>query len=121
MKEKETVRMEINIGGVRMMLTVPFDHQNAVRDTEALVGELYNSWLKKYSDKKPNEVLAMVAYQFAAHYSELLAQQRRALMEADMIDDRLSDLLRNQDEAPLPPEMPDYDASDLFSDLSIGL
>lgn len=121
MKDRETVRMEINIGGERITLTVPFNHQDAVRDTEALVGQLYDAWTRQHPGKKPREILAMVAYQFAAHYSDLLAQQRRALAEADRIDDRLSALLRDSEGISSGEPVADSAVGDLLSDLSIGL
>lgn len=99
MKESDNIKMEINIAGERISLTVPFTRQDAVRDSERRVNDLFHTWSTRYPGKKPREIIAMVAYQFASVYGDMLEENRRALSLADQIDDRLSRLLRNQEES----------------------
>lgn len=63
--------MFLNIGDQRLSLTVPFESQEFVRDVESKVDELYKKWRKSFSSKSDNEIMAMVAYQFASHYYEM--------------------------------------------------
>ena len=44
MTERDNIRMEINIAGEPMLLTVPFDRQSAVRDIEEQTNMLYRNW-----------------------------------------------------------------------------
>lgn len=97
MKETDKIKMEINIAGERLPLTVPFLQQNAVRDSEKRVRDLFQSWTTRFPGKKPREILAMVAYQFAFMYNELLTQTDQALQAADALDERLSAMLRDAD------------------------
>lgn len=117
MKERDKVRMEINIAGERIPLTVPFSQQEAVRDAERRVDDLFQSWSARYPGKQPKEILAMVAYQFSAHYGELLQQANQAIALADRLDDRLAQLLATgpQEDSPSPPD-PFHMEEDFFTD-----
>ena len=44
MKKEDNVQMTINIAGQRIPLTVAFDQQGLVRETERNVGDLYEKW-----------------------------------------------------------------------------
>lgn len=80
----DNVRMEINIGGERIILTVPFARQDAVRDTERNLGALFETWRRRFPSKSTTELLAMVAYQYASFYGELLErvdEARRSVAE----------------------------------------
>lgn len=68
---KDTVKLEINIAGELIKLTVPFKQQDSVRDTEKAINKLYSDWRVKYPRKTSSELLAMIAYQFASFYYEL--------------------------------------------------
>lgn len=83
MKETDNVRMEINIGGEHLKLSVPFREQNAVRDTERKVAELYESWSRRFPGRPPHEILAMVTYRFAYQYCSLEQEMARATMLAE--------------------------------------
>lgn len=75
--------MTLNIGGQRLLLSVPFNRQNAVRDTEQAVASQYNSWKRQFPDKTDRELLAMLAYQFASYYHDLQEGLDKAIMLAD--------------------------------------
>lgn len=100
MKETDNIKMEINIGGERISLTVPFLSQNAVRDTERRVQDLFQSWSARFPDKTPREILAMVAYRFAYIYGEIEAQISSALALAEETERKLDRIIRlTQDDA----------------------
>lgn len=75
--------MTIEIGGQLLMLTVPFNRQNAVRDTEKAVASLLASWKKRFPDKNDRELLAMLAYQYASFYFDLREGLEKDSMLAD--------------------------------------
>ncbi len=68
----DEIKMEVNIAGERISLTVPFSRQEAVRHTEAELGALFKAWGEKFPKKSPKELLAMMAYKFASSYFDLL-------------------------------------------------
>lgn len=63
--------MYLNIGDQRISLNVPFERQEFVRDIERDVDLLYHKWRQAFPAKTDREVLAMMAYQYAAFYGEL--------------------------------------------------
>lgn len=78
MTDSDNIKMTINIGGEHLKLTVPFSRQDAVRDAEKAVSQLFEAWRAKWPSRSDKEILAMVAYQFASFYQELLARQEAA-------------------------------------------
>ena len=78
MTDSDNIKMTINIGGEHLKLTVPFQRQDSVRDAEKAVQQLFDAWRAKWPSRSDKEILAMVAYQFASFYQELLARQEVA-------------------------------------------
>ena len=46
MNDSENIKMNLNIGGQRIVQTVPFRNQDFVRDVEKEVDNLYSKWRK---------------------------------------------------------------------------
>lgn len=76
--DSDKVRMTIQIAGEAFPLTVPFDRQDHVRDTETCVADLYDSWRQRFPRKSEKELLAMMTYQFASFYLDLTSQIQSA-------------------------------------------
>lgn len=93
MTDRDSVKMEINIAGENIQLTVPFNRQDAVRDTERDVNALFDNWRQRFPRKQPTEILAMVAYQYASFYSDLREKYERAADTARSADKALQALL----------------------------
>lgn len=93
MTDRDTINMEINIAGERIKLAVPYNSQNDVRDSEAEIQNLYNTWRVRFPKKSDRELLAMVAYQYASYYHELLRLHKQATSLAISCNDELSKLL----------------------------
>lgn len=93
MSNTDNVKMEINIAGERIFLTVPFSRQDAVRDTEKSIRNLYSAWRRDFPQKTDKELLAMMAYQYASYYEQLLHRVEDAKAIAAATDSRLSELL----------------------------
>ncbi|MDE7381728.1 MAG: cell division protein ZapA [Muribaculaceae bacterium] len=64
--------MELKIAGERFFITVPFSDQDMVRDTEKSVEALFSLWRRQFEDKSDSEILAMMTYQYASFYMQLL-------------------------------------------------
>lgn len=121
MKETDNIQMEINIGGERLSLTVPFRDQNMVRDTERRISDLFQSWSARYPSRKSREIMAMVAYRFAYLYGELEEQIARATALAEHTERKLEKLARGLDhdsteESDSKTEPSEAEATEFFTD-----
>lgn len=94
----EKVRMTIQIAGEAIPLTVPFDRQDHVRDTEACVADLYDSWRQRFPRKTERELLAMMTYQFASYYLELATRERQAEQQIEQAAQTIDRLLGSNDD-----------------------
>ncbi|MDE5975164.1 MAG: cell division protein ZapA [Muribaculaceae bacterium] len=83
MNDTDKVKMTINIGGEHMQLSVPFNRQDIVRDAEKAVSDLFDSWKLKWPKHSDSRILAMVAYQFASLYQDLLERHEKAAGAAE--------------------------------------
>ena len=93
MKHEENIQITINIAGQRIPLTVGFDQQNLVRETEKNVGALYEKWRLKFPRKSMQELLAMIAYQYASFYLSLSRRMDESARDAEALDAMLDDAL----------------------------
>lgn len=107
MKEAEKTKMFLNIGDQRISLTVPFDRQEFVRETEKEVDGLYRKWRLNFPAKSDKEIFAMVAYQYATFYGELKERYQRA-------GELAAECLRNME--PYQPEIAQQKDEEEFSD-----
>lgn len=55
-------------------MTISPETEETVRMAERNVNKVWNKWRQDFDSKSSKEVLAMVAYQFAKRYYQLLAQ-----------------------------------------------
>lgn len=95
MKKEDNVQITINIAGQRIPLTVGFDQQNLVRETERSVDDLYEKWRVKFPRKSMQELLTMIAYQYASFYLSLSRRLDDAAREAASLDEELARLLED--------------------------
>ncbi|MDE6230588.1 MAG: cell division protein ZapA [Muribaculaceae bacterium] len=77
-QKQEKIIMKLSVGGETFTHTVNFADQNRVRDVEKDVNDLYTKWRKRFPGMTDRTVMAMVAYQFATHYKELMAMYEEA-------------------------------------------
>ncbi|MBD5217367.1 MAG: cell division protein ZapA [Bacteroidales bacterium] len=73
MKNTDKIKMQVSIAGVPVSLNVPFDEQDAVRETEQGIADLYNNWRIRFPNKSLETLLAMIAYQYASYYHSIMA------------------------------------------------
>lgn len=81
MKAENKTQITINVGGERLVLTVDFDDQIKVRDTERAIQNLFLQWQKRFPGKTNSQLLAMIAYQYASFYGELQSQTQKGIDE----------------------------------------
>ena len=82
MNDSQKIKMYLNIGDQRLTVNVPFERQDFVRDVESSIQRLYGQWRNTFTTKSDREILAMVAYQFASHYSEMKESYEAAAVKA---------------------------------------
>ena len=95
MKKEDNVQITINIAGQRIPLTVAFDQQSLVRETERNVSDLYEKWRVKFPRKSMQEHLAMIAYQYASFYLSLSRRMDEAVREAQDLDAEIGRMLES--------------------------
>lgn len=93
MNDSDKIKMTINIGGEHLQLSVDFNRQDIVRDAEKAADDLFRSWRSRWPSRSDKEILAMVAYQFASFYQELLSRFENAAVQAAATDEKLSRIL----------------------------
>lgn len=89
MKGSDKVEMTINIVGELIKLNVDFDEQNSVRDAERAVKIYFDRLRKAWPDNSDKNILAMVAYQFAKSYHQIITQQNHAI---EIINHKISQI-----------------------------
>ena len=94
---KDTVKLEINIAGEPIQLTVPYQTQDRVRDTEKAINDLYSDWRVKFPRKTPQELTAMIAYQYASFFYDLSERYETMSRELSEISARLDLLIGPED------------------------
>lgn len=87
------IKMEVNIAGEHIPLTVRFSQQETVRKTEAELRHLHREWSEKMPGRSPKELLAMMVYRYASRYYELLEMTDNARREAEELLDETTRLI----------------------------
>lgn len=93
MSETKNVKMQIRIANETINLNVGFDRQDDVRQAEKSVNELYKRWRKQFPMRSDTELLAMISYQFALYYYDMLHRGQRTEEQIDRIRERLDALI----------------------------
>lgn len=97
MKKQQKITIRIaDVGSFGM--NIDADSEEVVRVAEKSVNKVWNAWRNEFSEKSNKEILAMVTFQFAKLYYQLLEQVKR---QQTLIDDFESELNRLLD---LPDE-----------------
>lgn len=78
-----------------------------VRTAEYNVNKLFNEWSVRFADKSPQEILAMVAFQFAKAFVTLNASNDEATQTLTDLEQQLDSLLgKSQNAADSATEAP---------------
>lgn len=87
--------MKLDIAGESFVLSVPYSQQEETRQTEAEVNMLFTTWRRRFPEKGDRELLAMIAFRYADHYSALRREKEMSEEEVDKLN-RLLDSLTSQ-------------------------
>lgn len=68
MKDKLNITIRIADQPPISLRDITHDEEAAMREAEYNINRLWSSWCKRFKDKTPSEVLAMVTFQFAQLY-----------------------------------------------------
>lgn len=93
MKDTDKIKMRIKIAGMSIPLTVGFDEQDHVRETERRVAELFDNWRRMFPAKSEQELLAMMTYQYASYYLALSKSREQIAEQLSEFDKQVSDLI----------------------------
>lgn len=74
-------------------MNIPSDTEEVVRRAEYNVNKVWNSWRNSFPDYSARQVLAMVTFQFAKRYFQLLEQVERQQTLMDSFEKELDRLL----------------------------
>lgn len=91
---EEKVKIKLNIAGETFLLSVPYDKQEETRRTEAEVNMLFDTWRMRFPEKNDRELLAMIAFRYADHYSSLLEERKQIDEGMDGLRSKLGSLLK---------------------------
>ncbi|MBR5898948.1 MAG: cell division protein ZapA [Muribaculaceae bacterium] len=92
MKDKRKITIEIaNLP--KMSLFIPVDEEETNRKAEKKINELYKTWSEKYNDKKPIEIMGMVAFRFAQLYQSLAEEVGETDLMLEDFENNLNELL----------------------------
>ena len=89
MKNTDKIKMQVSIAGVPVSLNVPFDEQDAVRETEQGIADLYNNWRIRFPNKSLETLLAMIAYHYHSIMASNAALSQTIRDSIDVIDSTL--------------------------------
>ncbi len=96
--DNDKIKMQINIAGERISLTVGFDEQDAVREAEASVATLFKEWRSRFPKKTVQELLAMIAYQYASYYLALRGRHEEIIKTLTEFENRIDEALEKSQE-----------------------
>lgn len=95
--DKDNVKIEINIAGELIILSVPFDEQVNVRKSERSINALYKEWRRQFPKKSHSELMAMICYRFASYFRNLSDQYEELSRQLDETSSMLDSLLSPSD------------------------
>lgn len=91
---RQEQNISIKIANQRpVAMTIRPDQEEIIRRAEKGVNELWQSWSRRFSDRKPIEVLALVAFQYARYYYEAEAADDAVAHHIESFEAELDRLL----------------------------
>ena len=91
--DEEKVKIKIDIAGESFLLSVAQNHYEEARQTEGEVNMLFDTWRERFPEKSDRELLAMIAFRYADHYSALMRERAETRRQIDSLNSRLENLL----------------------------
>ena len=79
MKDKLNITIRLADQPPIALSNITFQEEEVIREAEYNINRLWSAWTKRFSNKTPQEVLAMVTFRFA----QLYYQQQRTIASVD--------------------------------------
>ncbi len=89
--------MRVKVAGEAIQLTVAFEEQDFVRDTEAKIATLFEDWRRRFPSKSVQELLAMMTYQYASYYLAMRRRQQDLVAALSQCEQKLDETILNSD------------------------
>lgn len=91
---KETKHITIQIAGLRTFgLDISPDNEAKMRQVERQVNKLWAEWCEDFPHKSPQDILAMVTFQYARYYYGLLDKVNDSEAKVTEFEKMLDDIL----------------------------
>ena len=90
---EEKVKIKLNIAGESFLLSVPYSQQDDTRQTEEEVNMLFDTWRSRFPEKSDREILAMIAFRYADHYSALKRERSETQQEISKLTAQLASVV----------------------------
>lgn len=91
---KETRHITIQIAGQQAFeLDIPADRVKWAQSVERNVNKIWAKWCEDFKFKSPQDILAMVAFQFARFYYDLLDKQNASENAIRDFEQKLDNIL----------------------------
>ena len=74
-------------------LAIDMKDEEVIRNAEYNVNQLWSAWCQKFKDKTSNEVLGMVAFQFAKLYQTLASRENATNDILEKFEENLNEYL----------------------------
>ncbi|MBQ7041326.1 MAG: cell division protein ZapA [Muribaculaceae bacterium] len=78
-------------------LAIEMKDEEVIRNAEYNVNQLWSAWCQKFKDKTSNEVLGMVAFQFAKLYQTLSNRENETNDILEKFEEKLNEYLLKTD------------------------
>ncbi|MBQ9073655.1 MAG: cell division protein ZapA [Muribaculaceae bacterium] len=94
---KDKLNITIRIAEVAPIpLSINMKDEEVIRTAEYNVNQLYTAWKQRFKDKKRDEILAMVAFQFAKLYQNQAKTDADNLKSLQELEEQLSAMLKDE-------------------------
>lgn len=90
---KDLKHISIIIAGQSFVLDIPADQVPTARKAEANFNKMWARWCEDFNSRSPEEVLVMVAFQFARYYYSLAESIDRNEKAIKDFERKLDDIL----------------------------
>ncbi len=96
---KDKLNITIRIADLAPIpLAIEMKDEEVIRNAEYNVNQLWSAWCQKFKDKTSNEVLGMVAFQFAKLYQTLSNRENETEEVLEKFEERLNQYILNINE-----------------------
>lgn len=96
---KDKLNITIRIADLAPIpLAIEMKDEEVIRNAEYNVNQLWSAWCQKFKDKTSNEVLGMVAFQFAKLYQTLSNRENETEEVLEKFEEKLNQYILNINE-----------------------